>query len=97
MIRLIIPFLLCCSLTAFASEDHEAARAAVERGELLPLSRILVIVAQEFPGRVLEVELEREKGRYIYEFEILQANGAVIEVQYDGRTAQRLKVEREDD
>ncbi|MET0985381.1 MAG: PepSY domain-containing protein [Steroidobacteraceae bacterium] len=97
MLRLLIPFMLCCSLAAFAEEDHEAARAAVERGELLPLSRILVIVGHEFPGSVLEVELEREKGRYIYEFEILQANGDVIEVQYDGRTAQRLKVEREDD
>jgi uncharacterized membrane protein YkoI len=76
----------------------EEARRAVARGELRPLSEILADARKEFGGKVIEVELARKRsGRYIYEIEILTDQGRVIEVEYDGRTGQRLSVEEEDD
>jgi uncharacterized membrane protein YkoI len=83
--------------TAWAAETHETARQAVERGELLPLSTILARVEKEFPGRVVEVELERRGKRFVYEIEVLQDGGRVVEVKYDGRTGEQLSVELEDD
>ncbi len=39
--------------------DHDRARQALEAGEVLPLRTILDRVEREYPGQVLEVELER--------------------------------------
>lgn len=77
--------------------DQKAARRAVERGELRPLSEILAVIAAEFGGKVLEVELEREdSGELIYEIEILSSDGRVLELEYDGRTGKRLSLEEDD-
>jgi uncharacterized membrane protein YkoI len=42
--------------------DHDRARQALEAGEVLPLRTILERVEREYPGQVLEVELERDRG-----------------------------------
>jgi len=73
--------------------DHEAARAALARGEILPLPRILTIATGRVPGDVLEVELEDEHGRLIYDLKILAKNGRVREVEIDAKTGAVLKVE----
>jgi uncharacterized membrane protein YkoI len=73
--------------------DHEAARAALARGEILPLPRILTIATGKVPGDVLEVELEDEHGRLIYDLKILARNGRVREVEIDAKTGAVLKVE----
>lgn len=89
-----------CLLTlaaALSAESQDTARKAVEQGELMPLSRILGRVEEEFPGRVVEVELERRRGRFVYEIEVLQQGGRVVKLLYDGRTGERLAGDREDD
>lgn len=81
------------------SEDHESARRAVERGELRPLSEILGAVEKEFEARVLEVELERDEksGALVYEIKILMRDGRVLELEYDGRSGRRIRIEEDDD
>lgn len=68
-------------------DDQDEARAAVERGEILPLADILDRVQPELPGRVLGVELEREDGVWIYELKILRDDGRRVEVEVDAATA----------
>lgn len=96
--RKLIPLLaaVLCFSAVHADEDHEVARRAVERGELLPLVKILQLAEEKYPGRVLEVELEREKGRFLYEIEVLLKDGRVIELTYDGATGELLETEVED-
>lgn len=81
---------------ARASDDHEAARALVESGDILPLETILDAATQRFPGRLLEAELEREDGALVYELEILTEQGRVLELQFDARDGSLIKVEQED-
>ena len=50
---------------------------------------------QEFPGKLLEVELEQEMGRWVYEFEILDDEGIVWELYYDAGTGELVKRELE--
>lgn len=70
--------------------DHEAARAALGRGEIRPLSRILVVVAQASPGDILEVELDRHGTRFVYEVKVLTPAGKVTEVHVDAKTGALL-------
>ncbi len=48
------------------------------------------------PGRILEVELEKKGGRYIYEVELLNNNDEVWEVKLDAKTGELIKLEIED-
>jgi uncharacterized membrane protein YkoI len=79
--------------------DHDRARQAVEAGEVLPLKTIMERVERDYPGKVMEVELERHGERWIYEIKLLRAGGALVKVKIDGRTgdvidaAERRKTE----
>jgi len=76
------------------SRDHERARAAVEAGQVLPLATLLERLRRTHPGQVLELELERDDGRWIYEVKLLQANGQLLKLDIDAATAQVLQVRR---
>jgi uncharacterized membrane protein YkoI len=76
--------------------DHDRARAALERGEVLPLAEILASVTAQVPGDVVEVELEREHGAWVYELKVIAPNGRVLEVLVDA-AAGRLLAHEEDD
>ena len=75
--------------------EHDAIREALQRGEALPLVRILAIAQQAVPGDVIEVELERQGKQdvLVYEITILTASGRVREVKIDARTGAVLKIE----
>ncbi|MBB6093589.1 putative membrane protein YkoI [Povalibacter uvarum] len=73
--------------------EHDAIRSALQRGEALPLTRILSIAQQAVPGDVIEVEIETKKDALIYEIKVLTANGRVREVKIDARTGSILKIE----
>lgn len=72
-------------------DDHDRARAALRAGDIRPLSEILDAAAREYPGQVLEVELEHEHGAWIYEMKVLAKDGAVLKLEYDARTATLLR------
>lgn len=74
--------------------DHERARAAVQAGEVLPLPVLLERLGRTHPGQVLELELEREDGRWIYELKLLEPGGRVAKLEVDARTAEVIKLRR---
>jgi uncharacterized membrane protein YkoI len=82
----------------WADEDrsHDRARRAAERGEILPLEVIYERALARLPGRVLEAELERKRGLWVYELKILDARGRLFEVYLDAGTGAVLKQEEED-
>lgn len=92
--------LLLIVLPAFSLADgmstQDQARDAVARGEILSLAVLLPRIETEFDGRVLDVELEKEKGVLVYEMDILTREGRLIEVEIDGRTGAVLDVDEED-
>ena len=76
-----------------AEPDHELARRARAAGEIVSLATVLTAVESTFSGDVVEVELEREDGAWIYEIELLTPAGSVIELTYDARTGALLETE----
>lgn len=76
------------------SDDHDRARAAVQAGEVLPLGQVLERLQRTHPGQILEVELDREDGRWIYEVKLLQTGGQLLKLELDARTGEVLEVKR---
>ncbi len=60
---------------------------------ILPIERILDQARASVAGTIIEVELEREHGRLIYEVLILTADNKKIEIEYDARTGAELSRE----
>ena len=73
--------------------EHNVVREALQRGEVLPLEKILAIASQQVPGDVIEVELENKKQALVYEIKILTITGRVREVKIDARTGKVIKIE----
>ena len=90
--------LLCASVGAFAGTrlDQEQARHLVESGEILPLARILQLQRAHLQGRLLDLELEREHGRLVYELELLGSDGVVRELEIDASSGALIRQEVED-
>jgi len=95
MTRLIAALLLILAATANAGRDQDEARELAARGVILPLSTILEKARQIHDGRVLEVELEleheREHGGYVYELEILDAQGVVWELEFNAVSGELIE------
>lgn len=70
---------------ARADDGHDRALRALRQGEIAPLPEILAVVARRVPGTVIEVELLRRKGRYVYEVEVLTPQGVLVETYVDAR------------
>lgn len=68
--------------------DHDAARLAVERGEIRPLADILATIRGKLPGDITGVEIERKAGRWRYEFRVVNDKGRLFEIYVDGHTAE---------
>lgn len=71
--------------------DHERARAALADGQIRPLSDLLAEVERRYVGRVIETELEREDGRWVYEFKLLPPSGRVARLYLDATTGTILR------
>lgn len=81
--------------SAHADEsDHEMARRALREGKVMPLRAVLDKVEKEFKGQVLEVELEHDDGRFIYEIKMLGDQGMLSKLKVDAATGQILKIKQ---
>lgn len=73
--------------------DHDRARKALEAGEILPLR---TIIDRDYPGQILEVELERDDGQWIYEVKLVRDKGSVIKLKLDARDGTLLGIKGRD-
>lgn len=74
-------------------EDYKDAARAREAGEIVPLAEILSAVRTVHPGEVVGIELEREKGRWVYEVKIVTPERRYLEIYVDARDKTIVKVE----
>lgn len=96
--RCLALFLTLLAAPALADDDdQDRARRALQAGEILPLSQILAAAEAVRPGRVIELELEHDDGRWIYELELVTPEGRLYEMEINAATATVLKLEREED
>lgn len=90
-----LSFFVVFSNLVMASDSHSDVREIFQQNQILPLAEILPDVEKQLNARLLEAELEREHGRYVYELEMITADGRMIEVMVDAATGTILEVEQE--
>lgn len=83
------------AVPAAADDDHDAARRLQQQGEILGLEVILERMDFGSGSRLLETELEREDGRWVYELEVLDPEGRVTEHEVEAATGEVIKTEAE--
>ena len=83
------------SWTPVNASDHDHVRELRFKGKIIPLRTLLEQVDDE-GMTVIEAELEREHGQLVYELELLDTEGRIIERYYDAVTGKFLKQELED-
>ncbi|WP_312256374.1 PepSY domain-containing protein [Stutzerimonas nitrititolerans] len=95
---LTLPLALLLAATPAASRDldqDEALRLRRE-GLIMPLETLLHQALARYPGAsLLEAELEEDDGIYIYEIELLTADGVARELELDARDGRLLKDEED--
>ena len=72
-------------------EDAELARRLRQAGEIVAAQPLVEDARHRRPGKLLEIELEREEGRYVYEIEMVDGRGRVWEYFYDAATGRFLR------
>jgi len=91
MYRFLPLFLLILSLSCPAAE-HDAVRRAVEKGQYKPLAEILEAVEKQCPGRILDVDLERDRsGHMVYEVKSLGRDGQRCVFHFDATSGALLE------
>ena len=76
-----------------AAADDDRARAPAD---VASIDAALAAVQRDYPGRVLKVELERDRdgpSGWVYEVKTLGRGGRVIEVELDAVSLETLNVE----
>ncbi len=76
--------------------DQSEIRELVRQGEIMPLETILAQFPPKEFGKLLDLEVEREDGVVVYEFEFLRADGRIVEIEVDARNGKVLEQEIED-
>lgn len=87
----IVAVFLCSAILIFFSlklsaEDHNKALNLVKSGEIMPLTTILQKLQRLEQGQVIEVELEKNKNRLIYEIELVNKHGIVKKYIFDAKS-----------
>jgi len=82
------------------SKDQARAREAMLSGDISPLSEALSVIEKEYPGDILEVELEEEDDfnppAFLYEIKVLTAQGEVLKVKLHARSLEIVEVKGRD-
>ena len=78
--------------------DHDLARKALLEGRIRPLTEITDVVRSKVPGEILSVQIDvdDQKRRFVYEFDIITPEGKLREVDVDAATATILKIEEDE-
>ncbi|WP_019339744.1 PepSY domain-containing protein [Stutzerimonas stutzeri] len=96
LLTILLALLLAATPVASRDLDQDEALRLRRDGLILPLESLLNQAMERHPGaRLLEAELEEEDGLFVYEIELLTADGVARELELDARDGRLLKDEED--
>lgn len=79
--------------TSSCKREQDCAREALLKGEIRPLTEVLKAVREKVPGDIIEIELDREDGIWVYEVKVLPPSGRRKKLEIDARTLEIMKID----
>lgn len=79
------------------TSQQEEAREAVRQGIVRPLEEVLAEARKSITGDIVEIEFEKDDGRYIYEIEYVAPDGHLMEIKIDAKTLAVISLGEEDE
>lgn len=73
------------------TEDHDVALGALARQEILPLDALLSQIRKTISGEVVGIELERNRGVWVYEIKVISPGAHMVQALVDARTARVIE------
>ncbi|MEH6825140.1 MAG: PepSY domain-containing protein, partial [Motiliproteus sp.] len=70
--------------------DQDDVLPLIEQGQVLPLAELLKRHQSRLAGRLIDLELEYEQGRLVYELEVIDPQGVVREYLIDAKSGEWL-------
>ena len=90
-----IALALPVSMPAQADDDIQEARQIARMANLIDPDRAMEIALAEKPGVMTDFDLDRERKGWVYEIEIVDAQGVEWEIELEGETGKVLKIKRD--
>ena len=75
--------------------DYARILKSVREGTILPLPQLRANVLEKWPGELVALSIDTEKGAIVYEFRILRSDGKLTEVEVDAANGRVIEVENE--
>lgn len=92
-----LTLLAFCSVVVARDLNQDEALRLRQKGVILPLEQLLQQAMDRHPGaKLLEAGLEEEHDVYIYEVELLTADGVVRQLDLEAATGRLIK-DKDDD
>lgn len=88
--------LVTVAMPALADISYSEAEKLRASGEVLPTQKIVELVKAAKPGEVVELELDRDLGRLVYEVEVRDAQFREWNLELDAKTGDVLGQEEDD-
>lgn len=76
--------------------DHDSVKRLCDEGRILSMSDVMRRATLIQPGQLLEAELDRDNGRYVYEIRILDPAGRIHELELDAASGALIESSRDD-
>lgn len=86
--------LIVTSLGLAMSHEGKEQESLADLSTTISMEEAIKTATTQFPGKVLEAELEQEEGKAVYEIEIMNASGKIQEIEIDAQTG-TMRQERE--
>lgn len=90
-----LTFALPASLPAHADDDIQEARQIARMANLIDPDRAMEVALAEKPGVMTDLDLDHERKGWVYEIEIVDAQGVEWEIELQGDTGKVLKIKRD--
>jgi uncharacterized membrane protein YkoI len=87
--------LAVAGIPAHADDDMNEASAIARMANLIPPERAIEIANSQKPGVVTDFDLDHKRKGWVYEIEIVDAQGTEWEVELEAVTGKVLRVKRD--
>ncbi len=73
----------------------DEVRDNVERKKLLSLSAVRSIVERKYGSNIIDVDVEKKKGRWVYEFKVISGKGRLLKIYVNAKTGVVIEVKND--